>query len=316
MNSAYLADMERFAFLVFTRQKQCAPILEEIHRLLLLPLCDADRKRLNTIRRWLLCPYTLWVVDCKGLAEKMCRDLLEMKQLSDDIAAVLQRLEDLPSEETQALIGKNERSVKAGVYEDFLTDTAQGKFNAREKELFQSPEFKADLADLRRRFDVELYYLPGRLLRRTLTGERNMRPEGFINNWETEKERFQGALDTICARHHLYGILETTPLLLKLSVNPTAHGLMIFIPAYWSLDYKRDLNWPKIQELQNLRCERATEIEFSAKIRRVALALIKWNGLKNRTMNKIPFICQEIGASPDTDESTVRRWMRHAGKLV
>ncbi len=31
------------------------------------------------------------------------------------------------------------------------------------------------------------------------------------------------------------------PLLMKLSVNITPHGTMIFIPAYWSFDAKRDV---------------------------------------------------------------------------
>ena len=311
MNAAYIADMERFALLTFTRQKLCAPLLEEIHRLLLLPLCEEDRKRLNLVRRWLLCPYSLWPVDLKGLSETMCRQLVEVKQLDQDIVAVLNRLENLPSEETQEMIGKNERGVKAGDYNDFLTKAAREKFATRDKDLQASEEFKADFLTLKRRFDLEKYYLPGRVLRRTLTGERNMRPESFENRLETEKQRFEMAFDSLCAKYHLYGVLESKPLLLKLSVNPTAHGLMIFIPAYWSFDYKRDLNWPEIQKLQKLRCSSIAELEYNAKLRRVAAAVKKWEAMNPRP-NKIPFICQEIGVSLDTDEGTVRRWMRHA----
>ncbi len=316
MNSEFLADMERFALLTFTRQKLCQPVLEEIHRLLLLPLSADQRHHLNTVRRWLLCPYTLWPVDFKGLSEKMCRDLVELKDISDEMTVILNRLENLPTDETQDLIGKNERAVKSGDYNDYLTPTAQGKFEDREAVLLQDKEFEADLKDLERRFDLKKHYLPGKLLRRTLACERNIRPEGFETQFATEEERFKVALDSICAKFHLYGILDRKPLLLKLSVNPTPHGLMIFVPAYWSLDYKRDLNWPKIMELQKLRSSRANEIEYQNKLKRVAaaMALATERGITGE--EKLIFICEELGVSIDTDEGTLRRWMRDAKKLV
>src|SRR5437870_10267877 len=43
------------------------------------------------------------------------------------------------------------------------------------------------------------------------------------------------------------------PLLLKLTVNLTPFGTMIFIPAYWSFDARRDLNWRAITALHKAR---------------------------------------------------------------
>lgn len=43
------------------------------------------------------------------------------------------------------------------------------------------------------------------------------------------------------------------PLLQKLTVNLTPHGTMIFIPSWWSLDPKRDLNWSEIKKLHKVR---------------------------------------------------------------
>jgi hypothetical protein len=43
------------------------------------------------------------------------------------------------------------------------------------------------------------------------------------------------------------------PLLLKLTANLTPFGTMIFIPAYWSFDPKRDVNWRAITALHKAR---------------------------------------------------------------
>ena len=43
------------------------------------------------------------------------------------------------------------------------------------------------------------------------------------------------------------------PLLIKLSVNLTPHGTMIFIPAYWSFDAKRDVRWDAAMKLHRAR---------------------------------------------------------------
>ena len=43
------------------------------------------------------------------------------------------------------------------------------------------------------------------------------------------------------------------PLLIKLTANLTPFGTMIYIPTYWSLDPKRDLNWRAITALHKAR---------------------------------------------------------------
>jgi hypothetical protein len=43
------------------------------------------------------------------------------------------------------------------------------------------------------------------------------------------------------------------PLVMKLSVNLTAHGTMIFIPAYWSFDNSRDVRWEEVMKLHKAR---------------------------------------------------------------
>lgn len=67
------------------------------------------------------------------------------------------------------------------------------------------------------------------------------------------RHRFQAAFDAFCARWNLYGMQGDKPLTLKLSVNLTPHGTMIFIPAYWSFDAKRDMRWGAVKKLHSAR---------------------------------------------------------------
>ncbi|MCK9590138.1 MAG: hypothetical protein WC076_11605 [Terrimicrobiaceae bacterium] len=70
---------------------------------------------------------------------------------------------------------------------------------------------------------------------------------------KAEAGRFQAAFDTFCAKWNLYGMDNGKPLLQKLSVNLTPFGTMIFIPAYWSFDPKRDVDWGSITKLHKSR---------------------------------------------------------------
>lgn len=90
------------------------------------------------------------------------------------------------------------------------------------------------------------------IVRRWLVQERSFHP-GWDFRWETERERFQVAFDAFCHRWNLYGMENERPLLLKLTVNPTPHGLLIMILTYWSFDPKRDLNWSEINRLLEAR---------------------------------------------------------------
>ena len=70
---------------------------------------------------------------------------------------------------------------------------------------------------------------------------------------DTIAGRFHAVFDVFCQRWNLYGMEGDKPLLLKLTANLTPFGTMIFIPAYWSFDPKRDLNWHAITALHKAR---------------------------------------------------------------
>ena len=71
--------------------------------------------------------------------------------------------------------------------------------------------------------------------------------------WTKTADRFYAVFDVFCQRWNLYGMRGDHPLLLKLTVNLTPFGTMVFIPAYWSFDPKRDLNWRAITALHKAR---------------------------------------------------------------
>ena len=71
--------------------------------------------------------------------------------------------------------------------------------------------------------------------------------------WTKTADRFHAVFGVFCQRWNLYGMRGDRPLLLKLTVNLTPFGTMIFIPAYWSFDPKRDLNWRAITALHKAR---------------------------------------------------------------
>ena len=60
------------------------------------------------------------------------------------------------------------------------------------------------------------------------------------------------------------------PLLQKLSINVTPFGTMIFIPRYWSFDWRRDLKWSAITRLHRSRdVQKQGEKFSSAEVERI-----------------------------------------------
>jgi hypothetical protein len=107
------------------------------------------------------------------------------------------------------------------------------------------------------------------------------------------------------------------PLVLKLTANLTAHGTMIFVPAYWSLDWKRDVNTKAIAALHKARVPqrqgpsiaegREKQRELKAKLRRL-LAVVKKRGLRGEARHE--YLCGGLGLSPQTDPAQIRRLAR------
>jgi hypothetical protein len=279
-----------------------------------------DLSYLNTIREWLLVPFTLWPIDFAGLGSHVCEHIKSGKRLKREVAFALKQLRELPSEKTQAAISEYEQLVERGNYEPFLR--AAAKYSAQERDLLMNSVLKEEWVALKKMFAVESYKNRNGVIRRSMVQERNFRPA-----WEakpqTPRERFQMAFDAFCFRWNLYGMEGDKPLLLKLSVNPTPHGLMIVMPSYWSFDPKRDLDWPKINKLHKARGVlrqgpkmSGGRVERHEQARR-ALAASHEAGNRNlKGADRFEFIAQKIGLRAGTESRTIRRLIKEGRSLT
>ena len=87
------------------------------------------------------------------------------------------------------------------------------------------------------------------IIRRRFRMERNFLPQEMQFRWETDEDKFRVEFDLFCDNHCLHGYEGSKPLLTKLAVYPTHSGIVMSVPRYWSLDYRRDLNWKAINAL-------------------------------------------------------------------
>lgn len=107
------------------------------------------------------------------------------------------------------------------------------------------------------------------------------------------------------------------PLLLKLSANLTPFGTMIFIPAYWSFDPKRDLKWKEITALHKVRgvqkqgpklAKNKLELE-----REAARTKRLWTEAGNKGLkgaSRTEWVMGKLGWDPRNDESRLRRLLK------
>lgn len=106
------------------------------------------------------------------------------------------------------------------------------------------------------------------------------------------------------------------PLLLKLTVNLTPFGTMIFIPAYWSFDPKRDLNWRAITALHKARGVPKQGPKLGANqsaARRKAMYATKLSkeadARKLKGEVRTSWMLKQLKLDPRTDERQLRRML-------
>ncbi|MDB6025750.1 MAG: hypothetical protein JWM68_1973 [Verrucomicrobiales bacterium] len=321
------SDKKHLEQRVFSRQKKALRLLEDLHELLNSPKHDRYYHLLEIICEGIITPYTTWTADFKGYGEHVCRLLQQGKRISPQMIATIRRMADLPAEPIRFLIAETETKVKKGNYDPFLSPGAQSKYSFYELDLVNSKEFQADLAEFCREWDLTKEYDEYRIVRRTQMCERNFRPKDWVFTGKGKKELFQYALDVFCGTWELYGLEEKEgrpfPLLQKLSINATANGLMIFIPAYWSFDFKRDLNWPEFNKLQKARCSgrvgaksATARMEYNAHLRRILAAKEEAKHLKLKGKEFYLHLRKTVKITTDTDDRTIRRWCDQADQLL
>jgi hypothetical protein len=239
-------DLRRLATLAFKRKQRCGPLVKQLWTLRRQIEQLPNSAHVWNIYSWLLVPLSLWPVDFEGLANHVVQTLKESKPLGEELDFFLELIDRPPSEQTQAAVGQFEHNIEAGSYDRLLLHPE--KFEESEAELKHDPELLKAWKQLTNKFHVGTFQNPRGVIRRRMSQERNLR-EGWEFEWKDDRGRFLVLFDAFCHRWKLYGMQHDTPLLLKVSVNPTPHGTLIMIPRHISLDPSRDLDWKTIGKL-------------------------------------------------------------------
>ena len=306
------SDLFALSKMAFHRLEYSREDLTRFHRL--KQTHPGRTEPIEILRAWMLCPISLWPVNFQHLLSQALDRLESDTSLEDDFLFFLQTLPPPPSDEVQQVIRDHEFLVTEGRYEKLIPGSS--KFQAIDEEASQNPQLRSDWDKIKSRWEVVRFADHKGIIRRTPVSERNMRPDFFVAR-ENKEDRFQVVFDVFCAKWHLYGMQGDTPLVLKLSVNLTAYGTLIFIPAYWSIDSARDFDWKGITRLHKARSKGKQGpglAEGKAHRRKLARKLIKAeaeaNQLRLKGRARHEFLCKVLGWVPETDTKRITRLKR------
>jgi hypothetical protein len=314
MNAELKTDLDRLAALAYHRLEWSGEIVRKFHRRRKAFALHADFAFLEKAFAWLFVPLTLWPVDLDGLVREAMARIEGGKRLSEEMRLLISLLPPLPDAKAQAAAMRHEHAVQHGNYESLIH--AQHKFDSMEKQLASNPAFQADWQAIRARFDTAKFQDYKQIIRRRMVAERSLRSD-LAFRWNTKAARFQAVFDVFCQRWNLYGMMGDKPLLLKLTANLTPFGTMIFIPAYWSFDPKRDLNWHAITALHKARGVlkqgpklSANQLAQKREAERAAQLMAEAAGRGLKGEARTSWVMQQLGWDSRTDERKLRRLLK------
>jgi len=265
-------DLDALRKLAYRRVEKVGSLLEEIHAIRSSHSNHPAQPVVEIIRRWLLMPFTLWPVDFVGIGKHVVAVVRRDGVLQPEIQFLVEQVSEFPQVEAERAVAAHELRVEKGKYEAVVTPSARLKFREKAKSVSGNRMFREEWRTLQTLFDLAKFRDKKRIIRRRMVQERNFRPDWEFQV-EDEKRRFQTVFDAFCHRWHLYGMEGNKPLVLKLSVNLTAHGTMIVVPAFWSFDCHRDLDWNEIMKLHRPRVvQRQGPVLSVSRIKRKRLA--------------------------------------------
>lgn len=277
MKSTLAVDLDRLTKLAYHRKEWCGPLVERYYVQLGKETAHPDAVLLKSIYPWLFVPLSLWAVNLQDLFGRTLSRIEQGESIVGELRFLIEKLPRLPAARVQAIAAQHEWAVQKGEYA--VQVKAAAKFDLREKALLENVELQTEWTSIKEAFDVADYQDYKGVIRRTLVSERGFRP-----GWESAPADadflFCAAFDVFCLKWDLYGMQYDCPLLQRLTVNLTPNGTMIFIPAWWSLDGKRDLSWKEIQALHSARVtsrqgEKLSENQAAQK--KEAEQVYKWN---------------------------------------
>jgi len=241
-------DLKRLLGLAYHRLESSEDLVRRFHDFRRNHRADSDH--FQKLYDWLFVPLTLWPIDIEGLLRAVLDRVASGRRLDTRMVLLVDLLPLPPSDRTQRAVSEHEHSVQHGNYESLIR--ARHKYDHVESQLANNPTFQEQWNAIRARFEVTKFTDHKGIIRRHLVGERSMR-DHWPFRWTKTADRFHAVFDVFCQRWNLYGMRGDHPLLLKLTANLTPFGTMVFIPAYWSFDPKRDLNWRAITALHKAR---------------------------------------------------------------
>jgi hypothetical protein len=185
-------------------------------------------------------------IDFVPLANEMLSSLNLGHTLNEHHKLILKSLAPAPDPTRIEGIASFEHTVEAGKY-DVLVKQWE-KYEETSNRLLSDPELVKAWRAIKTRFSIKKFQNKRGIIRRSMIMERNFR-QGWDGKLDSERSRFQAAFDAMCHRWQLYGMEFDKPLPLKLTINPTPHGLLLMIPGLWSLDVRRDIDWAFVHRL-------------------------------------------------------------------
>ena len=319
MNRILAADLKRLDALAFRRRDACGKLVERFHRLNGDIQRRGDAELIWNVYRWLVVPLTLWPIDFAGAAAHIATAVSRRRKLDDDLMLLLRTIGAPPAPEARAVMESFEHDIADGRYEKLVK--CHEKFDELEKRLNEDANFRSAWGQIAARFDVAKYRNRKGVIRRMMSKERNFR-DSLTFKWRTDDERFRALFDALCHRWNLYGMEFNRPLLLKITVNPTPHGTMIFIPRNWSLDLHRDFNSREIARLHRAHGATRQGPKLSRsrmeRQREAIAALEYWTEAKAKGLGgerRFEYVLRCLGKLEGTDISHVKRLIRLAKGL-
>lgn len=316
MSRSIRAALERIRTLAFKRLLKCGGLLRDLHKQRRRIDQRTDASLIWNVFDWLTVPLTLWPIDFEGLAYHLLTLVRTGRPLDPQLALLLKLVGAPPPIGAQTIVGAYEHDVEHGRYEKLVVRPE--KYHELECRLQSDVDLRATWREIKSNFNLRQFQNSKGVIRRRLSQERNFR-SGWNINWLTSQNRFLAIFDALCYRWDLYGFEYDKPLLLKISVNPTPHGTMIVIPRHWSLDRRRDFNWPEIAKLHRAHGASRQGPKLSvSRVERQAEAFAaqrhdneaKRRGLRGET--RTDFVMQRLGKDSRTDPSHIKRLLRLA----
>ena len=308
-HSSLQTDLRRLAALAYHRFENSEDLVRKFHRFRRAD--HPDFAYLQKLYDWLFVPITFWPIDIEGLFRVALDRVAADKQLDKAMVLLIDLLPPLQRNQTQRAVSEHEHAVQHGNYEPLIR--ARYKYDQVEQALARNPKFQNDWNAIKAEFDVTKYADHKGVIRRRLVAERSMR-EDWELNWRKMDHRFHAVFAAFCQRWNLYGMHSDRPLLLKLTANLTPFGTMIFIPAYWSFDPKRDLNWRAITALHKARGVPKQGPKLSANQSAARSESMHARGLwKEAAARKLKgeartsWMLRQLGKDMRTDERQLRR---------